>query len=218
MDEKYTIVNYLKSGITADEIEKIYSVMDYQLKKIHSKNRYIQKISFESIVYDSEEEYFVFDEPLIKKIQDESIASKIINKNIEDLAKTFIGMYTYISSSQNTKNINPEWFDFSIISEKNQTYVEDHYSYLKTTIPNISDTEEFFDDAIIGKKYQYYNDYKNNKIGLNGKNNVSSKQKVYSTQAGRAFTPNDDGFAKIIVYPIIVLCFALLLTIFFVLK
>lgn len=218
MKNDNTLGSYLYQGLNIEYIEKIFVFLDYQLKQIHNKNRYVEDISFRTIILDEEEEYFSFKNEFIQKMPKECDRNVFIRNNINHLVKLFIGAFAFETTLEQTKNINIEWFDFPTISKRNPSYVEEHYNYLKTVIPNSEKYGEYYDDVILDNKYEYFNDYKRRQDEKESR--TTSRQMTYSTPVGRALSEKEDigksAYAQILIYPIITACFMILIAIFYI--
>lgn len=171
--------------LDVDSKSALFYRIDNTMKDLHKNGIYITNFDPNSIIIGDDKIVF----KNLNYYNTANRSSNIVN-NIYSLAALTVGAYIgYIGP---------------IHSEKYRTYLKDNfndYSYLfkKEDIP-------YYEDVLKEGHYSYYSDYVNkldNNQVLSG--NSNSRQKSYSTQAGRAFTNSDDvgnaAFMNILLIP-----------------
>lgn len=210
-----SIKSYLLTNPTSSELLETTYSMYQQLQALHKKGYYAEKIDFDTLTFSqSEGTYKIFDFGFLNTSSDDGIFSSCCIGNIIEMTYTSLGIFAYNYSSD-LQPSNPAYFDYSKISKQDPNFVINNYNAIRDSIPY---GNEYFDNIMSGN-YEYFNIFVDNqrKNSQSNKNGIGSY--VKTTPFGKGYGEDDNNFAyiKVWIYPIIILCVALIVFVTYIL-
>lgn len=199
-----TFKQELSDSLDSSKILEYLSLLDEQLKYIHSCGYYIDNINFDTIIINGYQDLGFIG---IFPVNNLESSQNIYNNNIKQLAEVSLGAFVYLSSARLGNIQDPSYFDYSkITANKDPEFISKNYPIIRQAIPY---EPGYYDNVIIRKQYDYFGDYLNKNEENNNTMNKSPKL-VKATAAGRVYSGEEAAFVKVGLNLIIIGCIAIM--------
>lgn len=204
VDKCMSFAQYLELLPTSNDVLTAIESLDYQLKQYHNAGYYVSSISFNSVFLKDGDFAFSW----VQKLPEEN-ADLYKKGNMTSLFQFALGAYNYLDPASSGNVFGVKNFDYS---NYNFEFIKNNYGLLRTSIPEVGNTLDYYDGFLSGNT-MYLTDYMKSN-NLEGNSNNRRFSKVKSTPAGKALSLMDDynngAFTQIFFYPILGVCLSIL--------